>query len=145
MRFGIREHTKEDLNFIFSSWLSHQKQGFPNPIIPSRFYFKGETDRITRLLDKSKVYVACPEDEPTQILAWICITTEPTEVIHYAFTKSSFRKIKLFDSLLRFAVPTLNESDLIASRISKEALDFNLLRKYKIVFNPYIEEKILKL
>lgn len=147
MMTQVRKALPEDTSFIYSSWLNHQRDLFPNRIIPGRMYFKGESYRLDRLLEKTNVYVATPAEDTSQILAWICATTSPTLIIHYAFTKPTFRRLKLFNNLLTVIDPNqlqLNE-DIPITRISKELLSYGMLHKYKFVFNPYLEEKILRL
>lgn len=145
MKFTIRQATKEDMPFVFNSWLNHARSTFPNQIMPGRFYFKGETFRLNQLTDKSETFIACLDEEPSQILGWVCLTRSPSPIVHYAFVKSSFRRLKIFDSMLQVLVPDLAKTDTIITRISKEALDYGILHKYRLVFNPYLEEKLLRL
>lgn len=145
MNVIVRTATQDDMPFIYSSWLNHQRHTFPNVIVPGRMYYKGETYRLDKLLEKTQVFVACTSEDQNQILAWVCATTAPTLIVHYAFTKPTFRRLKIFTSILQLISDEIFKSDIPITRISKEALSFNILHKFKFVFNPYLEEKIIRL
>lgn len=109
--FAIRPAEPGDLRFIEDSWrrsydtspLSRCPGGLPEYIVTQR-------QVIAQCLKTSRVLVAYPEepaDARWQVMGWICFRGD---VVHYLFTKPSFREKGIATALLRAAlVSTLEE------------------------------------
>jgi len=145
---AMRIANQEDMRFVFGSWLKSYRNEFQNKIIPRRVYYPSEASAIQALVDckNTKTIVSYNVDESNQVFGWCCFTDIDGEsFLHYAFVKTMFRNMGIFKRMIHVIVPRLGFEDIITTRISRDLLNYRILEKYKMVYNPYIESKVKEL
>jgi len=95
----IRKADEGDISFIYSSWLkSYAAQNKDQPKIT---VYKMHREVVSRLLEDGITLVACMEDNPDQVLGWLCAQRIPKFLIlHYCYVKAPFRRFGLARSLV---------------------------------------------
>jgi len=95
----IRKADEGDISFIYSSWLkSYAAQNKDQPKIT---VYKMHREVARRLLEDGITLVACMEDNPDQVLGWLCAQRIPKFlVIHYCYVKAPFRRFGLARALV---------------------------------------------
>ena len=95
----IRKADEGDTSFIYSSWLkSYASQNKDQPKIT---VYKMHRSVVRRLLEEGITLVACMEDDPDQVLGWLCAHRIPKFLIlHYCYVKAPFRRFGLARSLV---------------------------------------------
>lgn len=90
-----RTARKEDVNFIFDSWLKSWRKSKYAGVIPNNLYYSTYRSTIENLVARgAELTVACPENNDDHILGWICHekTSDSFAVIHYLYVKDPFMK-----------------------------------------------------
>ncbi len=82
----IRDIRPGDRNYIIDSW--HKSAHVGMSWVPTHIYLPEMQARITRLLHRSKVVVACDPEDPDFIIGWAC--TE-NGTLHYVFVRHAFQ------------------------------------------------------
>ena len=95
----VRQADEGDASFIYSSWLkSYAAQNKDQPKIT---LYEMHREVVSRLLEGGITLVACMEDDPGQVLGWVCAQrTSKFLVVHYCYTKAPFRRFGLARTLL---------------------------------------------
>src|SRR5271165_681887 len=99
--FTIRLGNKEDLPFIFSTWLKsfRYSSSFAKEI-DNETYYKFHQQVIERILSRSpSIYIACDQLHPDTVFGYI-VYEGP--VLHFAYVKKSFRKLGIARALLPY-------------------------------------------
>lgn len=132
----LRPATESDVPFIFNSWLrcnrhSTNTRGCENPV-----YFAQHHKLIEGLCKKAEIFIACNEQDVSQIYGYICYErVEGLLVVHWIYTKESFRKLGIAKMMADKAGFKADEAVLYTHRtFISEALE----KKYIMVFNPYL-------
>lgn len=133
----VRKAKAMDIPFLTNSWLESFREGHMVSCIPNRVYYAHHHSVIEQVMSKATVLVVCPETDPDIILAWMCFEkTDVGLVIHYAYTKRSFRRQgfckRIYDFILEEEKPEL----LMASHLTQ--VGRRLLEKIDGIYNPYI-------
>lgn len=126
----IREGEKKERNLILSSWLkSLRRYSNYHAAIAAHIYFRVHAQAIEHTLNISQVVVATPKSDENIAIAYLVY--EPRDgylILHYAYTKKSFRKMGIQHSLIE---SIKNEEDLFCSHIT------SFVKLKGIKFNPY--------
>lgn len=102
---SIRPLEAQDSPFVMSSFLRSYRDEGGNASLSNEVYYALYKPRANRLVDRSTVLVITPEDDAWQILGWIAFEDV---TLHYAYVKSTYRRMGLFDRLYRAAkAPTI--------------------------------------
>lgn len=101
----FRPYVESDMPFIYSSWSRsfYEGSGAKKHISPQEFHGH-HRPTIDKFFSRpyATVIVVHHADEPDIILGWIAVEVLETKlVIHYAYIKSSFRRIGLLWELIR--------------------------------------------
>lgn len=89
---------KEDLDFIYSTWLKGQYYGHPFfRQMNKHSYFKNYQKVVEKLLGRSEIRVACLKESAQTIIGYAAI--EP-RVLHWVFVKDAWRKFKIARALI---------------------------------------------
>ncbi len=108
MDFDLRDACGDDLSFIYSTWLeSYRYDSFFGKSHRNGVFFPDYQLVLDKLLEESRVVVACVPDSPETILGYIVF--EPN-LLHYIFVKGAFRRFGIATSLLDYAFPNLERS-----------------------------------
>ena len=125
----IRAATSDDMNFIYSSWLSaiatSEKRRTPKDIV-----YKNHRPIMERALAESSVLIACMDDYKDQILGWLCYDRD---ILHYLYIKQPFRKHGLANMLIEH---TGVKEPLTVTHWTWRLWDIS--KTHKLVYNPYL-------
>lgn len=101
LKFNIRDACGDDIPFIYATWLeSYRYDSYFGKSHRNGVFFSDYRKVIDKLLNDSKVIVACVQDEPGAILGYMVF--EPS-VLHYVFVKGAFRRLGVATGLCRHA------------------------------------------
>jgi len=126
MKITTRPICEADHNFILSTWLKCEKMDrLDFKCSPGLFYSEHEKE-IKRVLNSCSGLVACPDDDNTQIFAYIIYSGRCT---HFAYTKALYRKMGMFRRLFCESGEPSEYSRAVRTVLS--------LRKYFKEYNPY--------
>ena len=95
----IRPSERQDGQFIYQSWLkSYQSKNLDQP---KKTFYQLHKDVVKRLLNDAITLVACDQNQSSEVYAWLCAQrTDRFLIVHYAYTKASFRRFGLQKALL---------------------------------------------
>ncbi len=139
---AFRQAGEQDISFLFNSWMTSYRQAPSLQRVAQPFYFNGQHKLIERILAQAQVLLVVDKDTPNNIYSYIVYErVEGVFVLHYAYTKQTFRKLNLFRKLLAEAGHTQEVAGLYTheSKISKYVGDH-----VNMFFNPYILFECLK-
>lgn len=108
--FILRPYVLEDRPFIDSSWASSYYSAchIKDLLSPTDFHnFHREIRERFFKRPMGTVIVACDQDDPFHILAWIALEVLPNcTLLHYVYVKSAYRKEHgVFRDLLTKTIP----------------------------------------
>lgn len=111
----IRPSERSDTALIYRCWLkSYQAKNLDQP---KRTFHKLHHPIVKRLVEGAITLVACDQDSPDDVYAWLCAQrTDRFLIIHYAYTKASFRRFGLQKALLGGFQYAKGEPTLISHR-----------------------------
>ena len=142
----VRKAKAMDIPFLTNSWLESFREGFMVSAIPNRAYYAHHHQVIEQLLSKATTLIVCPAEEPDIIMGWICAEVMevydeankpvPALVIHYVYTKRTFRKAEVAKRLFTFLVEEEKPKMVLATHLT--GVGARLLRKVNGTYNPYI-------
>lgn len=139
---AFRQAGEQDVSFLFNSWMTSFRQAPSLQRVAQPFYFNGQHKLIERILAQSQVLLVVDKDTPHNIYSYIVYEkVEGVLVLHYAYTKQTFRKLGLFKKLLAEAGHTREVAGLYTheSKISKYVGDH-----VNMYYNPYLLFECLK-
>ena len=99
----IRPARKEDINFIFDSWLKSWRKSRYAGVIPNHLYYATYRATIESLVARgAELNVACHAQNEDHILGWSCteVTSDGFSVLHYCYTKDPFIGLQIDHALL---------------------------------------------
>jgi len=122
----IRPPEPADINFLLSTFLKGLFYGSKFfGMIDQEAYFTNYEKFIKQLMIKSTVQIACLADDKDVILAY-CIYKD--NVIHFSFTKKSYRKLGIAKLLYPSGIDTCSHITDSGDSIRK---------KLGLIFNPF--------
>jgi len=132
----VRQADEGDASFIYSSWLkSYAAQNKDQPKIT---VYEMHREVVSRLLEESITLVACMEDDPDQVLAWVCAQRIPKFLImHYCYTKAPFRRFGLAGTLLNAFDYKPGEPIVISH---KSYICKDLKGRYNFLYIPHLQQ-----
>lgn len=118
-----------DYGFVKATWISSAK----DKLAPQSMYYIEEGRKIDKLLNIAQTMIAYIEDEPNIILSFINYGYELDNlIIHYAFTKSLFRKQGIQNKLINI----INiGSPIVLTCRPNERIFKSLKNKYNIIYD----------
>lgn len=103
MSTKIRPARKEDINFIFDSWLKSWRKSRYAGVIPNHLYYATYRATIESLVARgAELKVACHPSNEDHILGWSCteVTSDGFSVVHYLYVKDCFFNLGVESELL---------------------------------------------
>ena len=132
----LRPLIDEDHAFLFNSFLKSYRFSPFAEKITNTIYFEDHHKLIERIIENSKVLVACNPSDPSQLYGYILAGEEEgVVVIHFVYVKHTFRNMGIGKTLLD-AVG--HESDKAAVYTHHTRMSDKLASKYNFVFHPYL-------
>ncbi len=136
----IRQATKDQLSFVFATWLRNYKHSsqFARKIKNATF-FKWHHLVIERIFDRPNtlVLIATPQGESEPILGYAVLEAQDgTPVIHYVYVKDDFRRMGIATKLI--AASRLPLDRAVFTHYTSALDELGLLKKYTALeYNPY--------
>lgn len=131
----LRHANDTDIDFIFSSWLKSNRSSRNMEGIAPNFYFAGQHKVIEGLLKSCTTLVACNEADPTQIYGYVNFErVEGIFILHYLYTKHSFRKLGIAKRLL---IESGHDHTIAAIYTHRPFQSDSFMKKCNFVFNPF--------
>lgn len=133
----LRLADKEDVGFIFNSWLkSYRNSLFAKPI-SNTVFFAEHHKVIEKLAKTSQILVACNKEDPAQIYGYACAErVDGVFVLHYIYVKQHFRRFGIGKLLLNSFDHNFEEEAAVYTHHTKIAE--KLAAKYSLVYHPYL-------
>ena len=126
--FRVEPARDHDMAHVYDTWIRGYRDSPRANKWPLEVYQVYQRATIARLLERSRLLVARPEDWPEGIYGWVCAESAPDKfVVHFGATKPQYRKLGVFWRLVEAVRPQDN-----ATR-DAQALVFSHLRP------PYVE------
>jgi hypothetical protein len=133
----VRQADEGDASFIYSSWL--KSYAAQNKDQPKLTIYEMHREVVSRLLESGITLVACMEDDPDQVLAWLCGQRIPKFlIVHYCYTKAPFRKFGLARTLLNAFDYRQGEPIVISH---KGYICKDLKGKYNFLHIPHLQQE----
>lgn len=133
----IREAKAEDVAFLFNSWLESFRNGLVCKGVDHTIYYDQQHKLIEKLFKICTVKIACDEKDPANIFGYLVYQKiDGITVLHYAYTKHTFRKLGVQRELLKTIDHDFKTGAGLYTHATKiaEKLSF----KYNLVYHPYI-------
>ncbi len=131
----FREPSKADYNFIASSWLKSFRKFEPK--VDSDVYYKHHNRLIDSIMARSKVIIACNENDNEQVFGYIVYEESPISIVHYTYVKEAYRKMGIAKALSRAAHIT----DVFVFTHLTHA-SYTVFKDKKSYYNPYRRHKL---
>ena len=133
----VRQADEGDASFIYSSWL--KSYAAQNKDQPKLTIYELHRAVVSRLLETSITLVACMEDDPDQVLAWVCAQRIPKFlIVHYCYTKAPFRRFGLGKTRLEAFDYRQGEPIVISH---KGYICKDLKGKYNFLHIPHLQQE----
>ncbi len=130
--FSIRSYKPDtDKFFILSSWLRSYRKSDAVKGINNTVFYGQHHQLVETLLSSERVGILYNEEEPDQIIGWICVDNTPG-VLHYVYVKNVFRRNGLANDLIASACPHVQQYTHLTPVVDK------LTRLKLAVYNPYL-------
>jgi GNAT superfamily N-acetyltransferase len=135
----IRQATKDQLSFVFATWLRNYKHSsqFARKIKNATF-FKWHHLVIERIFERpgTQVLVATPQGESEPILGYAVLEQQDCPVVHYVYVKDDWRKMGIATKLV--AASRLPLEKAVFTHYTSALDELGLLKKYTALeYNPY--------
>lgn len=138
----IRPMIEKDFPFVISTWLKSYRYNSPfGKKLKNAIYFKFHHAIAERVLKRQscRVYIGCSREDPDIILGYIIFelldTPEAFNIVHYIYTKESFRKLGI-------AARLFNKTNIDLDKVSFTHWTtdcFWINKKHpEITHNPYL-------
>ena len=105
----FRPAVNGDGPLILSAWSKEHRHSPSSRFVRDRDYFADQRAIVLHLLRTSATIVACSPDDEEHVLGFI--THGPGPVVHWVYTKNSYRRLGLGDALVRAAFPDRGPHD----------------------------------
>ena len=127
--------TQSDEAFLYNAWLkSYKDSPWGKPLINDIFY-TNHKEIVKKLLSTSDVLLAVNPQNPDQIYGFAVLEKSPkVSLIHYVYVKYNFRKLGLARKLVEAMEPDTGKLKFV----THVPRDIAILKKFGMVFNPYL-------
>lgn len=143
----LRMMTKDDENFIYSSWLKSNKDAIPAKYMHAGTYFVEHKKIIEDKMSNSYILILCDNDDDTQIYGFIVV--EDPFVVHFLYVKYNYRQWGLGRHMLTAAVPHIGQRPInddeertvetLPTVVTHLPHGWTILKKkFNLTYNPYI-------
>ena len=129
----VRQFSELDYSFILNSYLKSYRIQEANRFIENCVYYDNYKKLFDKLLKRGDCLVACNPDDLDQLYAWVLFETiDDTTILHFAYTKYTYRKMGIMETLFRMAGISKNKIICSHAPIMVHKI------KDKIIFNPFL-------
>ena len=132
----LRPANKDDIGFLFNSWLKSYRNAKAVKEIPNEIYFSEHHKVIERILKNYDVVIACNEEDRSQIYGFICAGyTDSVFTLHYLYVKHTFRNMGIAKALLN---SYNHATDFAAIYTHQTRTAERLAERYNLIYHPYV-------
>lgn len=133
---AMRHPHKEDIPFIFNSWLHSYRHSLHVKNISNTVFYSEHHKVLERLFKRCEAKIACDPTDQNQIYGYIVYERiTGVLVVHYVYVKQPYRKLGLCKQLLSAAGRNPGE----AFAYTHETFMGNRLSgKFSALYNPYV-------
>lgn len=135
-RVEIRSANKDDIPFVYSTWLRSYKHSSPvTRCIRSDAFYAGHQKILDSILSSEgvTVVIACDREDLNLIFGFLAY--EP-EIVHFVYIKKPFRKMGIAKKLLESQKIELNKCK--TTHVTDEMLEMWTAGKTNIEYDPYL-------
>lgn len=130
MNWNLREPKKNDISFIYSTWLKSYHYDSWTKNIAKSIFFDHYKLIIDEILLTAQIKVACSKDDEDIILGYLVFEDQ---ILHYCFVKDAFRGYGIATNLVK---SSLNSNTYEISHRTHSLL--NIIRDRKdFIYNPF--------
>ena len=132
--FRLYNPGSTDEAFIYSSWIKAVRKDQKHHLQPGQAFYHQQKAKVAALLDEptTAVLMATHQDEPDDLIGWICVKLGPEPVIHYAYVKSLYRQMGIAKALVEAAGIDLTQPVIV----SHVGWITSYLTHYQLVYLP---------
>ena len=132
----LRPMVEDDLAFIFNSWLKSYRFSHFGEKITNTIYFEDHHRLIEKILNNSKVLIACNPSDSSQLYGYAVVGEDDgILIVHFLYVKHTFRNMGIGKTLLD-AVG--HSSDVASVYTHHTRMADKLSSKYNFVYHPYL-------
>lgn len=134
-KISFRPPDVSDKSFIFNSWLkSFRNSPLAKPLC-NEVYFSNHKLIVENILKRSKIVIACSDEDPMQIFGYTIYEELPGGIIimHYIYTKYTYRKLGIAQQLYDIVVK--NDDPILYSHHT-QVVD-KVKDKLNLLYDPY--------
>lgn len=137
MPIEIRTGTADDVALVMNSWMKSHRESDECKHLDYALYHRMFRPIVVNILTRSSVIIATNPDDDQHIYGYAVVEyTDTDTILHYAYTKYTFRRFGVCTQLLEFAVPKLREVPTFITSIGKT---FPALQdKFNLAYNPFL-------
>jgi len=131
---------KEDLLFIFNSWLKSYRNSDFAMHIPTNDYYTNHHHLIKTIITQpnNNITILCDPEDPNHILGYsVYNSVEP--ILYYIYVKHSFRNLGLGRYLLESVRKNFGEVTLQCTHKNK---NWRKVKKLELSYNPYLIKEL---
>lgn len=134
--FALRHPHKEDIPFIFNSWLVSYRHSLHVKNIGNTVYFGEHHKVLERLFKRCDARIACNPDDQNQIYGYVVFERiTGTLVVHYCYVKQPYRRLGVCHQLLTAAGRNKEEPFVYTH---ETFLGNKLSGRFRAMYNPYV-------
>tara|TARA_R100000458_G_scaffold48173_1_gene47122 strand:+ start:1138 stop:1596 length:459 start_codon:yes stop_codon:yes gene_type:complete len=132
----LRSSVKEDLPFIYNSWLKSYRFSHFGEKITNTIYFTDHHKVLENLIKQSEVLIACNGEDPSQVYGYIVGgAREGVFLLHFLYVKHTFRNMGIGKTLLDAMG---HDSSSAAVYTHHTRMADKLASKHNFVYHPYL-------
>lgn len=137
MPVEIRNATAEDVAFVLNSWIKAHRESDECRHVDYALYHKHIRPIVVRILSRASVVMAVNPEDANHIYGYAVVEyTDEDTILHYAYTKYTFRRFGVCTQLLEFAIPKLRETPTFITFIGKQ---FPAVQThFNLSYNPWM-------
>ena len=137
MPVEIRTGVAEDVPLILNSWMKAHRESDECKFLDYTLYHKMFRPILVNILSRSSVIVAHNPEDVNHIYGYAVVEYVDTDtVLHYCYSKYTFRRFGVCRQLLEFAIPTVGQTPTFLTFAGKS---FPIMQeKFHLVYNPWM-------
>ena len=132
----LRPIIEDDLPFLYNSWLKSYRLSHFAEKVTNTIYFQDHHKLVERILQNSKVLMACNPSDPSQLyVSVVASSLDHISVVHFLYVKHTFRNMGVGKTLLD---ATGHSPDKASVYTHHTRMAEKLAAKQNFVYHPYL-------
>jgi hypothetical protein len=135
-RIRARQPRKQDVPFIYSSWLKSFRNSPLTRPMSNEIYYEEQHSLITDIMETSTTIIISDSEDPDHILGYICASrNDGVLTVHYVYVKHTYRRMGLGKLMLNAFECSPKDDIFYTHSVGPSKL---LAAKFNLTYNPYI-------